>query len=92
MVGLLESVRAAFPAAAECVCCEDGPFVSPLAGKPPSSLVPAWHSAEHSPLVRSMVHLAARIAWAGELAVGSSPDRNPVVTAGMIGRRSDLAH
>ncbi|MFD5177280.1 hypothetical protein ACFWM1_15820 [Nocardia sp. NPDC058379] len=45
-----------------------------------------------SPLVRSMVEIAARIAWADGPAVGSSPDRNPVVTAGMIGRRTDLAH
>jgi hypothetical protein len=45
----------------------------------------------HRPLVRSTVDIAARLDWTGGRAIGSSPDRNPVVTAGMIGRRSDLA-
>lgn len=69
----------------------DGLVVIPLVDKPPSSLVLAWNSAEHSPLVRSITAIAATISWDSVAAADRSPDRNRAVTAGIIGRRTDLA-
>ncbi|MFC8383519.1 LysR family transcriptional regulator [Nocardia sp. NPDC057272] len=70
----------------------DGLVVVPLADKPPSSLVLAWISAAHSPLIRSFVDVAAAIAWeSAGAAVVRSPERNPVVTADPTARRTDLA-
>ncbi|MFD4353562.1 LysR family transcriptional regulator [Nocardia sp. NPDC058518] len=66
----------------------DGLVVVPLVDKPPSSLVLAWNSAEHSPLIRSFIDVAATISPA---AIGRSPERNPVVTADHTTRRTDLA-
>lgn len=70
----------------------DGLVVVPLVDKPPSSLVLAWNSAAQSPLIRSFIDIAATILWesAGS-AAGSSPERNPVVTADHPTRRTDLA-
>ncbi|WP_084787337.1 LysR family transcriptional regulator [Nocardia sp. Root136] len=66
----------------------DGLVVVPLLDKPPSSLVLAWNSAAHTPLIRSFVDLAASISWTP---IGSSPERNPLVTADHTTRRTDLA-
>ena len=66
----------------------DGLVVVPLVDKPPTSLVLAWNSAAHSPLIRSFVDVAATISWTP---IGSSPERNPLVTADHTTRRTDLA-
>ncbi|MGY0497366.1 hypothetical protein ACWZHB_02565 [Nocardia sp. FBN12] len=64
----------------------DGLVVVPLVDKPPSSLVLAWNN--DSPLIRSFIDIAATISLAP---AGSSPERNPVVTADPAARRTDLA-